>query len=212
MTPTWESDDGTVRLFLGDCLDALPHVKADCVVTDPPYGVDFRGKDWDASIPDWLGAAREAAPVVVFTSAIRTMWNYPKPDWVLCWYREASNGRSDLGGFNHWSPVMVYGKPRFKVDSLKLHAIQHAYPKGFPHPSPKPLALMEWLVAGTTQEGQTVLDPFMGSGTTIEAAIRLGRKAIGIELDPHYFWDLCVPRAKRALAERAAQLPFEEKA
>ena len=70
---------------------------------------------------------------------------------------------------------------------------------------------MEWLVAGTTQEGQTVLDPFMGSGTTIEAAIRLGRKAIGIELCPAYF-TIALKRVQRALAERAAQLPFEEKA
>ena len=180
----------TITLIRGDCLEVLPTLadgSADAVITDPPYGVGFRKEAWDSDIPDWLEPARSVAPLVAFTTAPTTMWDYPRPDWVNCWYREASNSRTAAGGFNHWSPVLVYGKVRFWVDSIKLHAIQHSYPKGFPHPSPKPLALAEWLVTNMTAAGDTVLDPFMGSGTTGVACVQAGRSFIGIEIDPDYF-------------------------
>lgn len=176
-------------LHHGDCLEilrSLPSGSVDAIVSDPPYGVSFRGAEWDKEIPNWIDEARRVSSVVVFTTGVTTLWDYPRPDWVGCWYREASNSRSKLGGFSHWSPVVVYGKPKFPVDSKKLHAIQHAYPKGFPHPSPKPVALMDWLVSHACPEGGTVLDPFMGSGTTGVACMQTGRKFIGIEIDAGY--------------------------
>ncbi len=192
-----------VTLYNADCLDVLRQLPAgsvDAVVTDPPYGVSFRGSGWDNDIPNWIDKARDISGVVVFTTAPTTQWDYPRPDWVCCWYREASNSRSQLrGGFNHWSPVLVYGRPKFPVDSKKLHAIQHSYPKGFPHPSPKPEALMIWLVSHACGDDQLVLDPFMGSGTTGVAAIKTGRKFIGIELDAGY-----CEIAKRRIVEAEA--------
>jgi len=198
----------TVTLYQGDCLDILKTLDAgsvDAVVTDPPYGLDFQGSNWDAFIPLWLGEARRVANVVIFTTAPTTMWDYPQPDWVNCWYREASNSRAVSGGFNHWSPVLIYGKVKFPVDSIKLHAIQHAQPKGFPHPSPKPIALMTWLVSNGSNEGDTILDPFMGSGTTGVACVKTGRNFIGVELDPGYF-----AIAERRIAEAQLQLPLLE--
>jgi DNA modification methylase len=195
------------RLILGDCLEVMATLDAgsvDAIVTDPPYGLEFRGKGWDSEIPRWIEEARRISPTVIFTTAPTTLWDYPRPDWVCCWYREASNSRSRLrGGFNHWSPVMVYGSPKFPVDSLKLHAIQHAYPKGFPHPSPKPLALLEWLVTHGTSVGGFVLDPFMGSGTTGVACVRLDRNFIGIESNPAYF-----ALAERRITAARAEYPL----
>ena len=180
----WTTDDGSIRLLLGDCLEILPGLgKVDACVTDPPYGVEFA--EWDSAIPPWLEPAREASEVVMFTTAPETQWDYPRPTWVLNWYRPASSSRSLLGGgFNHWSPVLVYGKCKFAVDTINLHAIANAYPPGFGHPSPKPESLMEWLVSAC---GETILDPFMGSGTTGVACIRLGRRFIGIEKEEKYF-------------------------
>lgn len=199
----------TFTLHHGDCLDilkSLPDGSVDAVVTDPPYGLDFRGEAWDSFIPKWIAEARRVAPIVIFTTAPTTLWDYPRPDWVCCWYREASNSRSQLrGGFNHWSPVVVYGKPKFPVDSKKLHAIQHAYPKGFPHPSPKPVALMEWLVGNACGGEATVLDPFMGSGTTGVACINTGRNFIGVEIDKGYF-----EISKRRIEEAAANPPTKQ--
>ncbi|MFG6542645.1 DNA-methyltransferase [Sulfitobacter sp. M22298] len=187
----FDSQRSSIELIHGDCLEEMkkiPNRSIDAIVTDPPYGLAFRGEDWDGKIPKWIEEARRIAKFVVFTTAPTTLWDYPRPDWVGCWYREASNSRSQLkGGFNHWSPIVFYGKRKFWVDSKKLHAIQHAYPKGFPHPSPKPIALIEWLVENSADEGATILDPFMGSGTTGVACKNLNRNFIGIELDKDYF-------------------------
>ena len=105
---------------------------------------------------------------------------------MSCWYREAAQSRTIYGSFNHWSPILIYGgKPSFTVDSIKLHAIKHNSPD-VEHPSPKPLTLMRWLVLSMSAEGDTVLDPFMGSGSTGVACVQLGRFFIGCELKAEY--------------------------
>ena len=193
-----------VRLILGDCLEVMKTLEAgsvDAVITDPPYGVNFRDSDWDTGIPKWLSLAKRVSPLVIFTTAPTTMWDYPRPDWVNCWYREASSSRAVSGGFNHWSPILIYGAVKFPVDSIKLHAIQHSYPRGYPHPSPKPEALMLWIVNHATKPGDTILDPFMGSGTTGVACVRTGRNFIGIERDTGYF-----DFAERRIAEAQLQM------
>ena len=65
------------------------------------------------------------------------------------------------------------------------------------HPCPKPIRFIEWLVNKASLESQTVLDPFLGSGTTLVACAKLGRRGIGIEMDKGYF-DIAVERVKRA--------------
>jgi DNA modification methylase len=175
-------------IVCGDCLDVMadmPDGCVDAVVTDPPYGLNFRDMTWDGLIPPWLKPARRLAGLVVFPTAPLTLWEYPKPTWVCNWYRPASSSRSLLGGgFNHWSPILVYGECKFPTDSINLHAIANAYPPGFPHPSPKPTALMEWIVGCLS--AQVIIDPFAGSGTTCVAAKRLGRRWIGIDISERY--------------------------
>lgn len=182
VTPYY-SDDATC-IILGDCRELLPLMpKVDLVLTDPPYGVGFKGEEWDLKIPLWwLPLARPLARTVAFTTAPTTLWDYPRPDWVAMWYRPAAQSRSASGGFNHWSPIPIYGKHKLTVDSINLHAMQYA--TYVDHPSPKPLALFRWLVAELSED--SVLDPFMGSGTTLRAAKDLGRKAIGIEIEERY--------------------------
>lgn len=180
----------TVDLRLGDCLEImgdLPNGCVDAVVTDPPYGLDFRGEAWDASIPDWLPMARERCATVAFTTGQTTLWDYPPADWVCCWFSPGSTAYSCAGGFTQWFPILLYGKAGFPTDTIRLPRIVHTYPKDFPHPSPKPLALMKWLVENCAPPGATVLDPFMGSGTTGVACVETGRNFIGIEIDPQYF-------------------------
>ena len=69
-----------------------------------------------------------------------------------------------------------------------------------PHPTMKPVSLMSELVADFTNHGETILDPFMGSGTTLVACAKLGRKGIGIELDPDYF-EIACKRVRDAYAQ-----------
>lgn len=179
----------TVQLYLGDCLEfmkTLPDGSVDAVITDPPYGLDFRGNDWDNFIPVWIGNARRIAPVVIFTTAPTTLWDYPRPDWVSCWHRTAAQSRNITGGFNHWTPIIVYGKTSFPVDVYYSNGMTTAHNnKGIDHPTPKDVGLMRWLVENSNS--QTIFDPFMGSGTTGVACVQLGRNFIGCEIDPKYF-------------------------
>ena len=194
MTPYYADD--AVTIYHADCREWMP--AADAILTDPPYGLGFRGAAWDSEIPVWLEMARGSAPLVAFTTAPTTMWDYPRPDWVLIWVRQGSSSRTAYGGFNHWSPVLVYGKGRWTPDTFLISAVQSGKANlGIDHPSPKPLPLLRWLVAGATREGDTVLDPFMGSGTTLRAAKDLGRRAIGIEIEERY----CEIAARRCSQE-----------
>jgi len=74
--------------------------------------------------------------------------------------------------------------------------------RGIPrvHPTQKPIAVMEWVLREVTEDGQVILDPFMGSGTTGVAAVKLGRKFIGIEIEPKYF-DIACRRISDALKQ-----------
>jgi len=158
------------------------------IITDPPYGLDFQGESWDSFIPEWIAEARRVAKIVAFTTAPTTQWDYPRPEWVNNWYRAGSTSRTSAGGFNHWSPVLVYGKVKFMVDTyVTAAALTGMQNKGIEHPSPKDLGLYRWLIDNTSSEGETILDPFMGSGTTGVAALQLKRVFIGCELKAEYF-------------------------
>lgn len=188
-------DDGQAVIYHGDCREILPELpRASLIATDPPYGV---GKaEWDSAVPDllWLELARASANVVAFTSGVTHLFAYPQPDWLICWARPASVQRNGLGGFNNWEPILVYGKPKLGVDLLVLsHTGNESW---INHPCPKPLKLMTWLIESLSETGP-VVDPFMGSGTTLRAAKDLGRPSIGIDVEERY----CEIAAKRLQQE-----------
>ena len=197
-----------ITLLQGDCLELMkqiPSGSVDAVVTDPPYGVDYRNNEWDKDIPDWIDMARAISKTVIFTTVIVTLWQYPQPDWVGCWHNIAGASRSRLGGFNHWTPIMFYGAPSFAVDTFETRLGQSVNEnKGIEHPSPKPLRLMKWLIENASNECDTILDPFMGSGTTGVACVQTGRNFIGIEIDKGYF-DI----ASKRIAEAQLQVRME---
>ena len=197
MTPYYQDDACTI--YHGDCLEILPQLdKVDLVLTDPPYGLNFKGEEWDKNVPKIAIELPSIFNKVAIIMAPTIIFDFPTPNWVACWARPASSSRSKVGGFSHWSPILIYGDCKMKVDFASFHAIQHSYGKdGIGHPSPKPLIVMSWLVGELSAEGDTILDPFMGSGTTLRAAKDLGRKAIGIEIEEKY----CEIAAKRLSQE-----------
>jgi site-specific DNA-methyltransferase (adenine-specific) len=178
------------KLTLGDSLEIMrrmPDMSVDAIITDPPYGLEYRKNEWDRHIPDWIEDARRISPIVIFTTAPTTIYEYPPADWICIWHRRAAASRSPSGGFNHWSPILVYGKVKFSIDYYEtMFGKTVNENKGIEHPSPKPLELYKWLVSQATQVGQTVLDPFLGSGTTGVACMQLKRDFIGIEKEAAY--------------------------
>lgn len=191
MTIIREERIGGQRMILGDCREVMPTLgKFDAVVTDPPYGIGkrmqggtwasnpaFRGfQKWDMSTPEWLPDA------IGQTAAIVWGGNYlpfpPSRCWLI-WNK--INAVPTMADFEQaWTNL---DRPSKRMD-LPVGRVEYG------HPTQKPLALMKWCI-GFLPDAKTILDPFMGSGTTLVACQRLGRMGTGIELDPEYFEIAC---------------------
>jgi site-specific DNA-methyltransferase (adenine-specific) len=183
---------GNATLYLGDCRDILPTLpKVDAVITDPPYGIsankmtlgkgkkDFaRGGDWDDGTPDIRWIPGHATWFCIWGG------NYfadqlPPTNDILVWHK-LNDGRSFSECEFAWSNAG-------KQSRIRQH---HWSGEEKEHPTQKPVAIMAWTL-GYFPDAQTILDPFMGSGTTGVACANLGRAFIGIEREPKYFDIAC---------------------
>ena len=203
-----------ITIYHGDCKEILPTLgKVDLVLTDPPYGVNLEyesyqdtEENWFLLLNDVIPKMRSVADMVIFPSCQikRLDWFYinHKPDWIIAWYK-GSPGHVSYIGFNSWEPLLVYGKTK----GLSMHdhfQTNLDEPMGsYGHPCPKPLKWAKHLISKACPENGTVLDCFMGSGTTLRAAKDLNRQAIGIELEEKY----CEIAAKRLSQEVFNFLP-----
>ena len=177
-----------ITIYNGNCEEILPSLSCvDLILTDPPYGVSFRGAEWDKEVPEFATKLPSMCKKVAIIMGTTAIFEFPSPKWIACWARPASSSRSKVGGFSHWSPILLYGDCTMSVDFASFHAIQHSYGKeGIGHPSPKPEIVMRWLIGQLSLKTDIIIDPYMGSGTTLRAAKDLNRKATGIELEERY--------------------------
>ena len=209
MRPYYERDGIIIyHAAAQDVLDSLGVV--DLVLTDPPYGIDggrgtanlLRGKGkyektgWDDT-PEYLelvcvpvfAACLSLSKRLIITPGKRHMamyMNCRSPDDIGCFFTPAALGRGRWG-FNSFNPILYYGKdPRAGEGSWPTGMPLTESAKGINHPCPKPIGAWKWLLNKGSLEGETVLDPFVGSGTTLVAAKHLGRRAIGIEIEERY--------------------------
>lgn len=193
MKPYYQDD--AVTIYHGDCREVA--CDADVVISDPPYGV---GKKYgDASTDSATDADGHALyliglgkPLAMFWSSTR-LWSLPKPQWLGVWHKPLTLGYWSTPLIPHWEPILFYGVPTMRRSDVFTCNPERAALIG--HPTPKPLRLMGELVR--TMPLGVILDPFMGSGTTLRAAKDLGRKAIGIEIEERY----CEIAAKRMQQE-----------
>ena len=193
--PYFQDDD--VVIYHGDCRDILPTLEpVDLVLTDLPYanGTEYGAyadtpEMLQALIADVMPSIALAAPCALVFTGVGNMWLYPRPKWVLNWCISAGAG-SGPWGFCSWQPILAYGPDPYLAKGLGRRPdtlITSSVSSSNSHPCPKPEMVMRWCVQrGTTEQGNTILDPFMGSGTTLRAAKDLGRKAIGIEIEERY--------------------------
>ena len=209
---------GNATLYRADCFDVLPHLQGvDAVVTDPPYGMGYntdstrfsggsidRGKGRrDRKIPNddkdfdpspWL-----KFPEVVLWGANHFATRLPVGTSLVWLKREPKNrgtflSDAEIGWQSGGHGVYVFNAPDSNA-RRRLEFTGSAFGKETAHPSQKPIALMSWCLQRVS--GSSILDPFMGSGTTGVAAFKLNKKFIGIELDKKYF-DIACERISRA--------------
>jgi hypothetical protein len=185
VTPYYQDD--AVTIYHGDCREWMPD--ADALFADPPYGADKA--EWDSAFPtEWLSMIPASVAVAAVTPGQRNVLSMPRIigdlryRWMLAPVIANATVRGDLG-FGNWIPTLLYARegvslygPRQDTASI---AIRGAMPD---HPSPKPIGVMRWVLGCIP--GDVILDPFMGSGTTLRAAKDIGRRAIGIEIEERY--------------------------
>lgn len=206
MIEPYYQKDG-ITIYNADCREVLPQLGVfDVVVTDTPYGVSG-GKGGDSKkygkanySGNWIDNEDYILEVVipVITECIkkskraaatvgnRHLFLYPKPDDIGCFWTPASVTHGPWG-FTCFSPILYYGKDhRAGKGALPTGKLVTERAEKSIHPCPKPLTPWRWLIDKMSQPKETILDPFMGSGTTLVAAKMEGRKAVGIEINEKY--------------------------
>jgi len=199
-----------VTLYLGDCLDILPTLgKVDAVVSDPPYGIS-----WDTDYRRFKGGRKNAkraehkaiknddvifnpAPFLSFQRVV--FWGYPffaqqvPVGTTLIWDKRFENGSAFLADAEIAWCKSQYPKLGHHMGGYGSYIFSQTWQglvrsEPIEHPTQKPVKLMAWcLDKARVPTGATVLDPYMGSGTTGVACVQTGRRFIGIEIDPTYF-------------------------
>lgn len=199
MTVPYYQDD-TVTLYHGDCLELTEWLAADVLVTDPPYGMAFQSGyraethapiagDRNTAVRDRARAVWGNRPAAMFGT-----WRVPRPDGtkqVLIWdKRGVGPGMGDLStafGTSHEEVYLLghWAKRASRRGSvITTESSPSELTTRIGHPTPKPVGLMEILIASAAPG--TIADPFAGSGSTLIAARNLGRRAIGVEIEERY--------------------------
>lgn len=204
---------GDATIYLGDCREILPTIpKVDAVITDPPFNA-FREGIMNDSLPpeEWLDFCQSFAEVC---NAENILVEVGKNDrvmrqefdkrhtyrWAICLnYTNAM--RQGAVGYSNTGIILWYGDGKCHKRFMdRIDAPLEETKSEFTHPSPKTTAHYTRLVDMFSPPGGRVADPFMGSGTTGVACANLGRKFIGIEIEPKYF-DISCKRIEAAYAQ-----------
>jgi site-specific DNA-methyltransferase (adenine-specific) len=195
VAPYYE-DDACV-IYLGDCREIIDSLEFDVIVTDPPYGTAYRQtlksvKDWGdivgddtAALAAWACNATNKRRIVFGANHFPTA--LPEPGRWLCWDKRLTEAADRMVG-SPFELAWISGDHKAGAMYRILHGgVVNADGHGVKrqHPTQKPVSLMRRIIADWAPVG-TILDPFMGSGTTLRAAKDLGRKAIGIEVEERY--------------------------
>jgi|TARA_R110000824_G_scaffold205189_1_gene389962 site-specific DNA-methyltransferase (adenine-specific) len=193
--PYYEQDG--ITIYHGDCKDVLPTLPCvDLVLTDPPYGIQYVSNKREVKYDKIYGD--HALPIDQIQKSIRKAtsatyvfcrWDnlsaMPPPRSVLVWVKN----NWSMGDLKHehgrqWEAICFYPGPKHEFTTRIPDVIHANITDNVYHPTEKPEELFQALMLANV--GQTILDPFMGSGTTLVAAKRLGRTAIGIEQEEKY--------------------------
>jgi len=215
------ADDSTC-IVCGDCREVLPLLgPVDLVLTDPPYGINTKS-DGDGKLSPWADLCNSSLWYELWIAACRArltasgaLWSFL--NWrsmvtfqkascgiawpitsLLVWDKECIGPGGHQGLRPSYEMVALFANPDFSLDDRSIPDIRRSKWASFKpsgHPAEKPLALVKWLAE--ISGGETILDPFAGSGTTLVAAKALGRRAIGIEIEERY----CEISARRLAQE-----------
>lgn len=193
--------DDAVQIYHGDCRDILPCLsQVELVVTDPPYGIKYHSGYYKYGNPHKNITGDNALPTDIITKCIdlsthgtlvfcrwENLLEIPTPKSFIVWAKNNwTAGDLDHAYARSWEAIAFWPGPKHRFihrPSDVLH-FDRVPPTSLDHPTEKPVGVLRKLIGDN--EGNPILDPFCGSGTTLRAAKDLGRKAIGIEIEEKY--------------------------
>jgi len=209
---------GNATLYLGDCAEILPTLgQFDAVVTDPPYGIDVANTKYlgltkrknaataprDYGHSDWDSKPINKQDIDLIRNISK--WqiifggNYFELPPTKCWLIwDKENGSSSFADAEMaWTNL----DKAVRLKRYMWHGMLRANnePRG-DHPTQKPVGIMEWVISHLPAETQTIIDPYMGSGTTGVACAKMGKTFVGIEREQKYF-DIACKRIEQAYAQ-----------
>ncbi len=209
MIKPYYSRDG-IEIYHGDCLEIMPTLdrKFDLILTDPPYGVGKAKWDFDVfgllnkscvlmsslmadnAVCFWFYATRFLSETINATKSIPYRWQF-------IWYASNNMIHGDIG-FAKYTGCLVLGHGKAWREMKDLIEVPVVPDPQNEHPTPKPLKVIKYIIKNATKENNAILDPFLGSGTTLVAAAELGRQAVGIEIEEKYC-EIAAKRVERVL-------------
>ena len=193
----YEEKDPDLKIYHGDCLEIMPLLpKVDLVVTDPPYGMSFQSNyrlikhseiDGDDELPvELINMARiKANRASYFFCRWDNLYQMPKPKSVLAWVKN----NWSMGDLKHehgrqWEACCFYAADGHEFNERIPDVIRDDRTGNALHPTQKPVGLFRRIIECNV--GEPILDPFLGSGTTLVACKELNRNGIGIEINEKY--------------------------
>ena len=198
----------TIKLYLGDCLDfmrSMPDKCVDAVITDPPYGIGYllKCKKYNGKLSNFKSIINDDAdfdprPFLAFSTVVLFGANYysdklPVGGWI-CWDKRLDEKKDRMIGSSFelaWFKSINTTAKSKMIRVLHGGVINadstHGNNEKRVHPMQKPVEVFKRIILAMTKEGDTILDPFMGSGTTGVACVQTGRNFIGREIDEGYF-------------------------
>jgi DNA modification methylase len=185
--------------YFTDCIEGMKTIikqKFSLCCTDPPYNCNvhrndkinyvdtFEEEKYKIFCKEWFTLARKISQDLLFTPGVLNEFYYPKPDWMECWFHAGSTSHTLMGGFSHWQPILVYSEKVIRdVDAISLPDIANHF-VNCDHPTLKPVKLWEWIFK--RYKPTSVIDPFIGSGTTAQVCESLGIPWTGFEIKAEY--------------------------
>lgn len=222
--PTWDRparkvEIGPATLYHGDCFDVMPTLTpVGAAVTDPPYGIGYEYRSYDDAPANYHSLMSRLVPELTRLTTGGPCFVWQSPMKADQWHRYFPTGYRIIPACKRyarpqclsWDPIIFWSRHRVSDvlprDWLFTDLTATPYPKNSPVPCPRPLNQVSWIVRALSAE--SVLDPFLGSGTTGVACVIAGKRFVGIEQDPVYFDYACqrIEAAYQSLTTRGTSL------